>query len=138
MIRLEKKEFEHRGFPCAIMKMEYANLNRLKNEDLLLKGDKGQWLWLCIGLTELNEKQAKQLGYKILDEFLDASISEKHETHPELTKNLFENNTQINHFLHFTMNRFRYPLFKENHQLDEELCKKYADKLIDSIEMNAL
>lgn len=34
MIRLEKKEFEHKGFLCAIMKMEYANLKDLKEKDL--------------------------------------------------------------------------------------------------------
>ncbi|EFN2989730.1 hypothetical protein HKV54_000990 [Campylobacter coli] len=54
-IELEKKEGQIGNIPYIIIKVEYPNLKKLQENDLLMANDKGQWLCGFIGLKE-NQK----------------------------------------------------------------------------------
>ncbi|EHV1015431.1 hypothetical protein KZ890_001918, partial [Campylobacter coli] len=49
-IELEKKEGQIGNIPYIIIKVEYPNLKKLQENDLLMANDKGQWLCGFIGL----------------------------------------------------------------------------------------
>ncbi|HEH4176843.1 TPA: hypothetical protein SG139_001711, partial [Campylobacter jejuni] len=43
-VEIQRKEGVLNGIPYIIKKVEYDNLQKLKDNDLLIQGDKGQWL----------------------------------------------------------------------------------------------
>ncbi|EJV0337495.1 hypothetical protein N5209_001790, partial [Campylobacter jejuni] len=64
-IELEKKEGQIGNIPYIIIKVEYPNLKKLQENDLLMANDKGQWLCGFIGLKENQKVDFKELdnGY---------------------------------------------------------------------------
>ncbi|EAJ5494965.1 hypothetical protein NQ813_001679 [Campylobacter jejuni] len=126
-IELEKKEGQISDIPYTIIKVEYPNLKKLQDNDLLLANDKGQWLCGFIGLKENQKVDFKELdnGY-IVPQYLYLNSKDKKEI------DLFSNNLEITKVLQFDLNH-SWNKTEKNTQLDEEECLKIIKNTIEYI-----
>ncbi|ECL9588094.1 hypothetical protein FT495_07380, partial [Campylobacter jejuni] len=126
-IELEKKEGQISDIPYTIIKVEYPNLKKLQDNDLLMANDKGQWLCGFIGLKENQKVDFKELdnGY-IVPQYLYLNSKDKKEI------DLFSNNLEITKVLQFDLNH-SWNKTEKNTQLDEEECLKIIKNTIEYI-----
>ncbi|ECB9749701.1 hypothetical protein GC740_07500 [Campylobacter jejuni] len=126
-IELEKKEGQISDIPYTIIKVEYPNLKKLQDNDLLMANDKGQWLCGFIGLKENQKVDFKELdnGY-IVPQYLYLNSKDKKEI------DLFSNNLKITKVLQFDLNH-SWNKTEKNTQLDEEECLKIIKNTIEYI-----
>ncbi|HEG6005760.1 TPA: hypothetical protein SE358_001584 [Campylobacter jejuni] len=126
-IELEKKEGQISDIPYTIIKVEYPNLKKLQDNDLLMANDKGQWLCGFIGLKENQKVDFKELdnGY-IVPQYLYLNSKDKKEI------DLFSNNLEITKVLQFDLNH-SWNKTEKNTQLDEEECLKIIKNIIEYI-----
>ncbi|HEG2629097.1 TPA: hypothetical protein SCV17_001727 [Campylobacter coli] len=126
-IELEKKEGQISDIPYTIIKVEYPNLKKLQENDLLMANDKGQWLCGFIGLKENQKVDFKELdnGY-IVPQYLYLNSKDKKEI------DLFSNNLEITKVLQFDLNH-SWNKTEKNTQLDEEECLKIIKNTIEYI-----
>lgn len=104
--------------PYAILELEYKNLERLKQDDLLLPNDKGKYLVGCIGLTQ--EERNLVLNHK--DFFEDTMKISINQIAEKEYANLFigERYKHIQFVLDFDLNHSWHQ--DKGTQLDKELC----------------
>lgn len=126
-IELEKKEGQIGNIPYIIIKVEYPNLKKLQENDLLMANDKGQWLCGFIGLKENQKVDFKELdnGY-IAPQYLYLNSKDQKEI------DLFSNNLEITKVLQFDLNH-SWNKTEKNTQLDEEECLKIIKNTIEYI-----
>ncbi|HEB9289719.1 TPA: hypothetical protein RZK14_001635 [Campylobacter coli] len=126
-IELEKKEGQISDIPYTIIKVEYPNLKKLQDNDLLMANDKGQWLCGFIGLKENQKVDFKELdnGY-IVPQYLYLNSKDQKEI------DLFSNNLEITKVLQFDLNH-SWNKTEKNTQLDEEECLKIIKNTIEYI-----
>ena len=126
-IELEKKEGQISDIPYTIIKVEYPNLKKLQDNDLLMANDKGQWLCGFIGLKENQKVDFKELdnGY-IVPQYLYLNSKDKKEI------DLFSNNLEITKVLQFDLNH-SWNKTEKNTQLDEKECLKIIKNTIEYI-----
>ncbi|EOI6074573.1 hypothetical protein ACMU1B_001659, partial [Campylobacter jejuni] len=124
-VEIQRKEGVLNGIPYIIKKVEYDNLQKLKDNDLLIQGDKGQWLCGFIGLKENQKVDFKELdnGY-IVPEYLHLQDKKRID--------LFLNNPEITKALQFDLNH-SWNMTTKNTQLDEEECLKVIKETIEHI-----
>lgn len=124
---MKKKEGQISDIPYTIIKVEYPNLKKLQDNDLLMANDKGQWLCGFIGLKENQKVDFKELdnGY-IVPQYLYLNSKDKKEI------DLFSNNLEITKVLQFDLNH-SWNKTEKNTQLDEEECLKIIKNTIEYI-----
>ncbi|HEF9796584.1 TPA: hypothetical protein SB194_001734 [Campylobacter coli] len=120
---LERKEGQINGIPYTVLKVEYPNLKELKDNDLLMKNDKGQWLCGYVGL----EHEQKLDFDKIGNEVCIAPVYL-----PKFDTDLFKNNPKVTKIVYFDQNH-SWNRSRINTQLDEDLCLKDIEKIINHI-----
>lgn len=124
---MKKKEGQIGNIPYIIIKVEYPNLKKLQENDLLMANDKGQWLCGFIGLKENQKVDFKELdnGY-IAPQYLYLNSKDQKEI------DLFSNNLEITKVLQFDLNH-SWNKTEKNTQLDEEECLKIIKNTIEYI-----
>ncbi|HIF9806724.1 TPA: hypothetical protein ACX8VE_001467 [Campylobacter jejuni] len=123
-VEIQRKEGVLNGIPYIIKKVEYDNLQKLKDNDLLIQGDKGQWLCGFIGLKENQKVDFEELdnGY-IVPEYLHLQDKKRID--------LFLNNPEITKALQFDSNHSWN--ITQNTQLDEKECLNVIKDTIEHI-----
>ncbi|EKH7262788.1 hypothetical protein O8W78_001525 [Campylobacter coli] len=120
---LERKEGQVNGIPYTILKVEYSNLKKLKDNDLLMPNDKGQWLFAYIGLKEGESVNFDKLQDKVC---VAPTYLEKSST------DLFKDNEKIKNLIFFDQNH-SWNISERNTQLDEKLCLEDIQKIANHI-----
>ncbi|EOI0354506.1 hypothetical protein ACMF3A_001867 [Campylobacter coli] len=122
-IELERKEGQINGIPYTVLKVEYPDLKELKDNDLLMKNDKGQWLCGYVGLEHEQKLDFDKIGNQvcIAPVYL-----------PKFDTDLFKNNPKVTKIVYFDQNH-SWNRNKINTQLDEDLCLKDIEKIVEHI-----
>ncbi|EPE7037997.1 hypothetical protein ACSL7O_001624 [Campylobacter jejuni] len=122
-IELERKEGQINDIPYVILKVEYPNLKELKDKDLLMQNDKGQWLCGYIGLKHEQELDFNKLENEVC---IAPIFLKKNDT------DLFKKDENITKIIFFDQNH-SWNKSRINTQLNEDLCLKDIKKVVNHI-----